>query len=237
MANPKREKYLAYQHKYYYEHLEERKPYRQAYSQKHKREIKLEVLEHYGSKCSCCGERNVNLLTIHHINGRHEKTAKEDIYAGITLWNWLRLNNYPKGFQLLCYNCNCSMKNYMKQYCPVHHPELYIFSKALSTHYFRFQQLGFQRRRQEVIKHYGNKCKCCGESHLKFLTIDHIQHSQTSGQGLYGERLYRYLIKNDFPDGYQVLCWNCNGLKANLDNELCYVHHPEIYDSKPSRII
>jgi hypothetical protein len=229
-----REKYLAYHRKYYYEHRKERKPHDLECRKNYKRKVKLQILEHYGSKCNCCGEININFLTIHHINGRHDKTKKEDKHSGFVLWNWLRLNNYPKGFQLLCYNCNCSMKHHMKQYCPVHHPELYLFSKAQNTHYFRFQQIGFQRRRQEVIKHYGNKCNCCGESHLEFLTIDHIQHSN---KGLYGERLYRYLIRNNFPNGYQVLCWNCNSLKANLDNELCYVHHPEVYGSKPSRII
>ena len=207
------------------------------YTKKFHQKVKIEVSKHYGSKCSCCGETNINLLTIHHINGR-KTLNKEDKYTGIHLWIWLRSNNYPEVFRLLCYNCNLSIKQHKKEYCPVHHPELYIFSKAINTHYFRFQQLGFQKRRQEVINHYGNKCKCCGESHLEFLTIDHIHHSkQTSGQNLYGERLYRFLIRNNFPIGYQVLCWNCNGLKTNFDNKLCYAHHPEIYDSKPSRFI
>ena len=234
-----REKHLAYMNKYYYKHREERRPGRREYYKNFRRKLKFDVSKHYGSRCACCGETNINLLTIHHIDGRHEKIKLEDKHSGIYIWSWLRRHNYPKDFQLLCFNCNCSIKHHLKQYCTVHHPELYDCSKPpRKTHYFRFQQLGFQKRRQEVINHYGNKCKCCGESHLEFLTIDHIQHShQILVQNLYGERLYRYLIRNNFPSGYQVLCWNCNVLKTNLNNELCYVHHPEIYDSKPSQII
>lgn len=58
------------------------------------------------------------------------------------------------------------------------------------------------------------KCTCCGESHIEFLTIDHIE-----GKGIkYGRekklkntyQFYNWLVKNNFPEGYQVLCRNCN---------------------------
>ena len=54
-------------------------------------------------------------------------------------------------------------------------------------------------------------CACCNEPHLRFLTVDHIngggnKQRKTIGQG----RLYQWLIKNNFPDGYQILCFNCN---------------------------
>ena len=64
-----------------------------------------------------------------------------------------------------------------------------------------------------VLDVYGNsRCVCCGEKEVAFLTIDHInndgrQHRQQVGAG---SRLYRWLIANNFPDGYQVLCFNCN---------------------------
>jgi hypothetical protein len=68
-----------------------------------------------------------------------------------------------------------------------------------------------------VLIHYnGNppRCACCGESHIEFLTIDHIngggcQHRKRIGK-LGGWVFYRWLINNNFPEGFQVLCANCN---------------------------
>ncbi|OGD53431.1 hypothetical protein A3K80_00500 [Candidatus Bathyarchaeota archaeon RBG_13_38_9] len=216
---------------------EQNRIHRRENALKNQAKIRLEVSKHYGHKCACCGESNINFLTIHHINGRN-KDCKEDKYSGVHGWRWLKENNYPPGYQLLCWNCNCSLKNHKKEFCPVHHPEIYNFSlPPKKSHYFRFQQVGFQRRRNEVIMHYGNKCNCCDEKRKDFLTIDHIEQPHKVGIHLYGERLYRYIIRNNFPEGFQVLCWNCNCLKGKLNVKLCYVHHPELYTIKPETIL
>jgi hypothetical protein len=61
----------------------------------------------------------------------------------------------------------------------------------------------------------GRKCACCGEDIYEFLQIEHMD-----GIGKYktnipraGYLLAHYLIKNNFPPGYQVLCVNCNFAK------------------------
>lgn len=66
----------------------------------------------------------------------------------------------------------------------------------------------------EALRHYGGinpTCKCCGESNMKFLTIDHIEgggseHRRGSAKGGIGF----WLKKNEYPDGFQILCFNCN---------------------------
>lgn len=68
------------------------------------------------------------------------------------------------------------------------------------------------RMRDAVFSHYGKACTCCGTSHLAFLTIDHIhddgaQHRKEVGSG---SRLYEWLVKNNFPEGFRTLCYNCN---------------------------
>lgn len=69
-----------------------------------------------------------------------------------------------------------------------------------------------QKIKEEVINHYGGKCQCCNEGRLIFLIIDHIygggnkEHEKVG----HGTQFYRWLIKNNFPVGYQVLCHNCN---------------------------
>jgi hypothetical protein len=70
-------------------------------------------------------------------------------------------------------------------------------------------------KRKRVFNHYGNKCACCGESNILFLSIDHINGGGTKHRQEIGRTpIYRWLIKNNFPEGYQTLCMNCNCAKA-----------------------
>jgi hypothetical protein len=72
-----------------------------------------------------------------------------------------------------------------------------------------------QKKRKEVLLHYSNgnpKCECCGETASEFLCIDHInggghKHRQKVGCGA---GFYLWIIRNDFPEGFRVLCHNCN---------------------------
>jgi len=70
------------------------------------------------------------------------------------------------------------------------------------------------RARDAVIKYYGNKCACCGETNKGFLTADHIDRQvpelSVVGKKLGHSALYAYLIRMNFPPGYQLLCANCN---------------------------
>lgn len=75
-----------------------------------------------------------------------------------------------------------------------------------------------QRLRLECLNAYGGPiCVCCGETELVFLTLDHIANDGAEHRRKIGLRsgagLYRYLIRNNFPPGLQVLCWNCNEAK------------------------
>lgn len=74
--------------------------------------------------------------------------------------------------------------------------------------------------RRIVIAHYSNDlncCACCAENEYSFLTIDHINGGGTQQRKelkMRGSRLYLYLIRNHFPEGYQILCYNCNCAKG-----------------------
>ena len=76
---------------------------------RYKRRIKLEVLTHYGNgKCVCvkCGFDDIRALSIDHINGGgglHKREA--GIKSGTDMYHWLKKNNYPSGYQTLCFNC------------------------------------------------------------------------------------------------------------------------------------
>ena len=73
--------------------------------------------------------------------------------------------------------------------------------------------------RAEVMAAYGGACKCCGEDEDAFLCIDHISndgaaHRRETGGG--GAKTYEWLRRNGFPEGFQVLCHNCNQAKFRL---------------------
>jgi hypothetical protein len=77
--------------------------------------------------------------------------------------------------------------------------------------------------RRKVFDHYGWSCACCGST--ENLTIDHVngggkQHRDEIGN----EAIYRWLVQNNFPSGFQTLCSPCNRSKFNtpacrLDHE------------------
>lgn len=79
-----------------------------------------------------------------------------------------------------------------------------------------------KRRRRElksrILGHYSNgtpKCACCGESHLIFLALDHInENGAEHRKSIHSGRFYQWIAKNGFPKGFQVLCHNCNWAKS-----------------------
>lgn len=67
--------------------------------------------------------------------------------------------------------------------------------------------------REASVKHYGGKCTCCGEDGQYFLAIDHIDGDGNTHRkkiNKYGSGFFKWLVDNDFPEGFQVLCHNCN---------------------------
>jgi hypothetical protein len=71
--------------------------------------LKLEVLKHYGNgQCECCGEGHEAFLTIDHVEGsgsRHRRTHTGG-KGGEAFYRWLKKNGFPKGYRVLCFNCN-----------------------------------------------------------------------------------------------------------------------------------
>lgn len=71
--------------------------------------LKREVIDQYGSICSCCGESELVFLCIDHVNGGGNEHRRE-IGHGSLYW-WLRRNGWPTGFRVLCHNCNFAEVN------------------------------------------------------------------------------------------------------------------------------
>ena len=75
-----------------------------------------------------------------------------------------------------------------------------------------YQREWKRRRRDTVLAHYGGHCACCGETEREFLALDHIdgggsKHRAEVGGGAH---MVDWIIREGFPDGFRVLCHNCN---------------------------
>ncbi len=84
----------------------------------------------------------------------------------------------------------------------------------------------YRRLKHAAVMAYGGyRCNCCGETEHTFLSIDHVHNDGYKHKGPHGRRyvglsLFSWLKKNDYPDGFQVLCHNCN-IGKHLNDGVC----------------
>jgi hypothetical protein len=71
--------------------------------------LKKECFQYYGNMCKCCGETIFQFLTLDHEDGNgnnHRRKLFKHNVGGVHMYRWLKKNNFPKGYSLLCMNCN-----------------------------------------------------------------------------------------------------------------------------------
>lgn len=113
-ANP--DKVRASRKKYYASHRFEEIRKATKGNQVRYQKYRLMALTHYGGdppKCKCCGEKIFQFLVIHHPNNdgkKHRQQMRKKYSWGI--YEFLKRNNYPPGFDVLCYNCNLAIAYY-----------------------------------------------------------------------------------------------------------------------------
>jgi len=166
-----------------------------------------DVINGYGGKCACCDETRKEYLSIDHIDGNGNKQRREiGVSSSREFYCWLRQNNYPEGFQVLCFNCNMGKGNYSVS---PHNKEVFEkeFEAKLEESYNSRYNWALKL---DIIENYGNKCALCGEDNPHCLTIDHI-NGRSLEDNLTGIALYLKLKNENYPkDNYRLLCYNCN---------------------------
>jgi len=115
-SNPEKwAKLIEQAHKWKKEHRKERLESDKRYRDK----LRNDILIHYGGNpptCACCGEQEIKFLGLDHINGNGTQERKRLRHFGDSLYAWLRKHDYPKGYQVLCHNCNLAKGFYGR--CP-----------------------------------------------------------------------------------------------------------------------
>lgn len=80
-------------------------------------DLRLQVLAAYGNRCACCDEASPYFLEVDHPKGdgsQHRKVL--GITAGQHFYQYLKGEGFPRGYRLLCSNCNTARGWY--GFCP-----------------------------------------------------------------------------------------------------------------------
>lgn len=173
-------------------------------------ERKSLVVSYYSNglmKCKICLTNGLPFLTIDHIRPRKEMGHDRSTSSDRLITEILK-NDFPKGYQILCWNCN-----HIKE---IKRPKKLSDKPRNVRDRERHRQLKI-----EVFTHYSGgvpKCNCCKFKNIDALAIDHIEGRKKANhpKRLGGRELYAWLKRNNYPSGFQVLCFNCNGAKRDL---------------------
>ena len=133
-------------------------------------------------------------------------------------------------------------KEWRKKHVPSPSTKAKDKARQQTTRYKEKKKNNRDEKRLKILQEYSKRhsksdvpcCRCCGEhSHVDFLSIDHIlgkkemdlipelveiEYSSKSKD----LKLSNWIIDNNFPEYFQVLCHNCNfakGIKRN--NHTC----------------
>ncbi len=127
--------------------------------------------------------------------------------------SWCRTckNDYRRERRRLKIGCNANeYENYRKQHL--------ITCRRRNTSY-----------RQVVIEHYSPNvcCSKCGFNDIRALSIDHINgNGALHRKELGNKNIYQWLVENNFPSNFQILCMNCQFIKRHKENKY-QTHIPE----------
>lgn len=188
-------------------HYGRRKGHIRGRVKRYKDSVKETVLRHYSGrespKCSQCPVTDPGCLTLDHTENDGSEHRKELGFSGNSFYLWIVRNRFPPGFQVLCMNCN-----YLK--------------------HFTLKGMENSSSKEDVLSHYSNgypACQLCPETLLSVLTIDHISGGGNAHRRKIGVTsgfpFYIWLLDQNLPQGYRVLCFNCNmreARKATPDN-------------------
>lgn len=229
MTHGTKEQKAAYRKRRKLLHPEKVKAEKKAYKKRHPEKaqdtakrwlqrIRRDILSHYSHGtmiCANCGESHLGFLEIDHINGGGKQHRRE---INGNLFKWLKDNNYPEGYQVLCSDCN--------------HRRVVAEAKLRRDVGTPEQKKSYRKNfnlRLGVFNHYlidGKvKCSCCGNSDIDILCI-HSDIDLTPFRSEMGSRqgkFLQWLKRNNYPPGFRILCHNCN---QSLGTRGCCPHHP-----------
>lgn len=126
--------------------------------------------------------------------------------------------------------CKTCLANAHHEYYKMHKQKYLIYNR---TRYLRYHnepefkarrnaqnEKSYTRIREKVLSHYSEgkiECAICGFNDIRALCLDHIiAVGMTNSHKKAGKAFLRFIIRNNYPRGFQVLCANCNMIKEYI---------------------
>lgn len=180
-------------------HKEERKEYQIEYQREHKEEIKLKRKEYYDNHKIELKENSKEYYEIH-----------KDKYK-----QYYQLNKE----EILIYH---------HKYYQDHKEKINIYNKKWREDHKEEIKKDYEENKYEIceerrrysailrlgaLEHYSDSkmiCDVCGCDDIRVLEIDHIKNNGAEHRRKIGKKLHAWLKEHNYPEGYQVLCSNCN---------------------------
>jgi hypothetical protein len=119
-----------------------------------------------------------------------------------------------------CVDCREIKSEWAAAYRQEHKAETRAYSHEHKAERNAESRAAYVKLRKRILAHYGTECAYCGST-------DHLQIDHMDGNGgdhrmeLFGARrgfggaFYYWLARNNFPDGYQILCRYHNAAKSD----------------------
>lgn len=187
---------------------------RLSYDKSRRDERRRAVLSHYSDgrlACLLCGEDGYEFLCLDHVDGGGNKhRAEHNMSASDPTYKRILKEGFPPGFRILCHNCNRFSKRedrtFAKEFGPM------VFPPFISGNRQAWAA------KTACVRHYGGedpRCACCRLSNFDCMTVDHLngggrKHREGLGSFGIGGRFHVWLLRQGLPDGYRILCFNCN---------------------------
>jgi len=166
---------------------------------------KIDVLMQYGGiKCALCPENRLGALTIDHIDGNGgAHRASTNCSSGKKFYLWLKRNNFPTGYRVLCSNCNWRT-----------HRTTSTVNESTSKYALRQKRIKAAKK-FEIMTLLGGKCVKCKTNDLVVLTIHHqnndgANHRRQLTGGASGIAFYYAILKTKDINGLECRCFSCN---------------------------
>lgn len=128
---------------------------------------------------------------------------------------WTKHGSTADRLQAYCNDCrNQQRREARKQKLGCYATE---YADNRDEHLLRCRKL-YYRYKEQVFSHYCNgteySCKHCGFTDMRALSVDHMAGDGADHRrGGTGSSLYKWLVHHNFPEGFQVLCMNCQWIK------------------------
>ncbi len=163
-----------------------------------------------------------------------KKCTKCAIYKSINLFPRSNSKYYPSGFRPECFEC---YRDARQKYFHKNHEVILKQKRDYYREHFLKASAGkkqsrIKAKRAALLAYSGEypKCACCLESTEDLLCIDHSNgggnEHRRSVKKLPGYAFYVWLKKNGYPNGFRVLCWNCN--ESFASNGFCPHYPPNV---------